>query len=94
MASGFHSDENERICNTLILGDSITNILSRKKTCGPNLQIKIKSPTGAILRNIHNTIIYMAENDDGLLSNVGAVLIRWGTNNLSDGDTTDTVLEH
>ena len=57
MASSFHADENERIRNTLILDDSLTSILSQKKMCEPNLQIKIKSHTGASLQDIHNTII-------------------------------------
>ena len=84
---------NQKSHTILIVGDSVTRILSRNKMIDTNIDVKIKSHPGGKLQDIHNTILSMAENDDEYLCNIDAVIIHAGTNNLSDGDPVDDIVK-
>lgn len=83
----------ERNYTAFIAGDSVTSILSRNRMSDTNLQVKIKSHSGGRLQDIQNTIIEMAEEDAEFICNTDAVLIHGGTNNLSDGDLIESVID-
>ena len=79
-----------RKCTALIIGDSTTRILSSNKLSNDDLQVKIKSHAGGRLHDLYNSVIHMAETDD-FICTADAVIIHGGTNNLSDGDSVDSV---
>ena len=53
---------------------------------------EIKSLSENRLESIHNTINGMAENVDEFICDTNAVVIHAGTNNLSDGDSIETIV--
>ena len=55
------------------------------------IQVRIKSHHGGKLQDIENTIIKLAEDDEEFICNLNAVVIHGGTNNLSDGESTESV---
>lgn len=81
----------KRTCNVFIAGDSVTSVHSRKKMSNKDIQVKIKSHSGGRFRDISNTLIKMAEEDADYICNLDAILIHCGTNNLSDGESTESV---
>ena len=79
-----------RKCTALIIGDSTTRILSSNRLSDDDLQVKIKSHSGGRLHDLYNSVIHLAETDD-FICTTDAVIIHGGTNNLSDGDSVDSV---
>ena len=82
-----------RTFRALILGDSVTRILSSRRMSDTDIKVKIKSHSGGRLQDIHNSITRMAETDDESICTVDVILIHAGTNNLSDGDSEESVTE-
>ena len=81
----------ERSHNVFIAGDCITSILSQNKMVHANIQVKIKSHSNGSLKDIHDTIITMAQDDDEYICDIDAFIIHAGTNNLSDGGSIESV---
>ena len=82
-----------RTYSAFIVGDSVTRILSSNKLSDNELQVKIKSHSEGRLQDLHNSIIRMAETDDEFICANDVILIHGGTNNLSDGDSIESVTE-
>ena len=81
-------------CSALIIGDSTTNILSQKRLCDTNLQVRIKSLSEDRLESIHNTIIGMAEDVDEFICDTNAVVIHAGTKTSQTGIQSKQLLDN
>lgn len=82
----------EETFKVFIAGDSVTGALSRNKMSDSKMQVRIKSHHGGKLQDIENTIIKLAEEDEEFICNLNAVVLHGGTNNLSDGESTESVI--
>ena len=77
--------------SVFIAGDSITKILSAGKMSDSRVKTKIKSHPGGRVRRIENTII--KESDQDHIREARAIVLHVGTNNVADGDTSESILE-
>ena len=77
----------------MILGDSVTRILSSKRLSDNDLIVKIESHSGGRLQDLHNSVTRMAETDEEIICIADVILLHCGTNNLSDGDSEGSVTE-
>ena len=89
----YQQSTDSRTFRALILGDSVTRILSSKRLSDKDLIVKIKSHSGGRLQDLHNSVTRMAETDEEIICTADVILLHCGTNNLSDGDSEGSVTE-
>ena len=89
----YQQTTDSRTFRALILGDSVTRILSSKRLSDNDLIVKIKSHSGGRLQDLHNSVTRMAETDEEIICTADVILLHCGTNNLSDGDSEESVSE-
>lgn len=76
-----------------IAGDSITQILSSKRMTDDNLKVNIKTHSGGRIRSVENSIIQLAEDEERCIKQTKAVVLHVGTNNVSDADQPETIVD-
>lgn len=79
--------------NALVLGDSITRVLSTNRMCDQNLRVAIKSHPGGRVKTAENTILNLSESDQQQIKSTDAFVLHVGTNNVSDADSCESIAE-
>lgn len=76
----------------LILGDSVTGILDRKRLAGASMDVTIRTHSGARLKAIENSVLDAKQNtlND---NSYETVLVHCGINNVSDADGPQSITE-
>ena len=102
--SGKHSSSPKQSCNeagqskqaprnAFILGDSLTKVLSTRRMSKMNLKVAVKTHPGGRVRTAENTILNIAQSDLTYAKSIDAFVLHIGTNNVSDADTIETIID-
>ena len=75
-----------------IAGDSITRALSTGKMRDENLDVQIKTHPGAKVKTLESTFVHISKNEPDQLRRLDAVVLHVGTNNVSDGDRSEKIV--
>ena len=78
--------------SAFIAGDSITRALSTGKMRDDNLDVQIKTHPGGKVKTLESTFSHMASKDPDQLKSLDAVVLHVGTNNVSDGDRSENIV--
>lgn len=74
-----------------IAGDSITRRISPSKMSSEKVNVKIKSHSGGRIDTITKSVSEMNRTDSEYMKDLHAVVLHVGTNNISDGESPDSV---
>jgi len=86
-------DNNSSKVNIFIAGDSITRRISPSKMSNESVNVKIKSHPGGKVGTITKSISEMSRAENDYMKELHAVVLHVGTNNISDGESPESVCE-
>ena len=74
----------------LILGDSVTKVLSTTKLSQSKLDLAIRSQAGARIKTVESYVQSQKMN----ITNLDAVILHVGINNISEAELPETIVDH
>ena len=78
--------------SVFIAGDDMTSNLSSRIMSSNGMSVKIKTHREGRIRIIENSLVKLAEENRSYLTNLDAVILHAGAGNITDADTTDSIV--
>lgn len=78
--------------SVFIAGDNATSILSPRIMSDSDMTVKIKTHKEACIKTIEGSLVKLADNNSDYFKNLKAVVLHVGAQNISDADTSETMV--